>query len=291
MSAAQAFDTFPVPGTYGPVYTTHSPVTVSVDGYFLASDTMPYIENSRTLIPLRAGAEALNAQVDWIQDDQAAVIKKGDRLIYFFAGQNNFYVNDQSHPLDVPLKNDNGRIMLPLRAFAEALNTSVDWDSETSTVNINTGGPQAPAIKAPGLNPQEDWLIDKFYVKRDEKNPIVGNWRHRYLRNGQREDAYLFVSDLGNEKAQVVELSSSPDEGNPGKLRVSAFYTIGWTDGQYLVHNSTDNPLYYYGSATGIIGSTSCKYIYKYNELVRFEITTTLFESTVDKVNETFSRF
>lgn len=41
----------------------NQPVTMHVDGRFIASDVTPTIRNSRTLVPLRATGEALNAEL------------------------------------------------------------------------------------------------------------------------------------------------------------------------------------------------------------------------------------
>ncbi len=41
----------------------------------LTLDVVPFMENNRALVPVRAVAEALDAQVDWIKETRTVVIK------------------------------------------------------------------------------------------------------------------------------------------------------------------------------------------------------------------------
>ncbi|MEW6276533.1 MAG: stalk domain-containing protein [Bacillota bacterium] len=51
-----------------------NPVKLIVNGKEIACDQPPIIENGRTLVPIRAAAEALRARVDWDQDNYAVNI-------------------------------------------------------------------------------------------------------------------------------------------------------------------------------------------------------------------------
>ena len=52
----------------------HPPITVYVDGKTVEMDAPPVIENGRTLVPIRALAEALGSEVEWDAVNRRATI-------------------------------------------------------------------------------------------------------------------------------------------------------------------------------------------------------------------------
>ena len=57
-----------------PIETPQTEITVTVEGSALTFDQSPIILNGRTLVPLRAIAEALNFNVEWDGDTQTVII-------------------------------------------------------------------------------------------------------------------------------------------------------------------------------------------------------------------------
>ncbi len=112
-------------------------VTVLYNGTpILFPDTLPRIESGRTLIPLRAVFEGLEAEVNWEDSTKTVYIDKGDTHIVMPVGASVFTKNGVEIPLDVPAAIENGRTLIPLRAVADALGCTVDWDGSTRTVLI-----------------------------------------------------------------------------------------------------------------------------------------------------------
>ncbi|WP_409344397.1 copper amine oxidase N-terminal domain-containing protein [Paenibacillus sp. MBLB4367] len=100
----------------------------------------PYLENGRSLFPLRDLLVALGVENDdkhivWDGDKQSVTVIKGETRIELTVGQKGFYRNGQLFTvLDVPAANVDGRVYLPARAVAEALGYEVGFDMETGTV-------------------------------------------------------------------------------------------------------------------------------------------------------------
>ena len=99
-------------------------------------DVAPQIIESRTMVPLRAIFEALNATVDW--DDATKTVKstKGDTTISLTIGENKLIKNGEDKELDVPAQIIESRTLVPVRAISEAFDCKVDWEDSTKTVKI-----------------------------------------------------------------------------------------------------------------------------------------------------------
>ncbi|HCS10379.1 MAG TPA: copper amine oxidase, partial [Clostridiales bacterium] len=101
-------------------------------------DTDPIIENSRTLVPMRAIFETLGAEVDWDGTNKTAVVTKDGTTISLKIDDTIAYINDEPVELDVPARIKNSRTLVPVRFVAESLNADVTWDDALRAVLINT---------------------------------------------------------------------------------------------------------------------------------------------------------
>lgn len=132
-------------------FSAGSGITVYVDGNKLDfKDAEPFIENGRTLVPFRAIAEALGADVGWDAKTQTVTISKanpnaqksdapdGSKNIQLVIGQKNALVNGASVTLDVPAKIATNRTYVPLRFVSEAMEMGVNWDAATKKITIDT---------------------------------------------------------------------------------------------------------------------------------------------------------
>ena len=116
-----------------------NPVNVKVyDQYinFSSINQWPFIENGRTMVPLRAVFEVLNCNVSWDAKTSSAIVEYENTKIVIPADSNSAYINDEETSLDVPAKLVNDRIMVPLRFISEAIDKTVLWDDKDKTVLI-----------------------------------------------------------------------------------------------------------------------------------------------------------
>jgi hypothetical protein len=111
-------------------------VKVTLDGKQISFDVQPFIRDGRTIVPARAIAEALGAQVVWDSGTRSAVITKGEMTIRLPIGSKNAQVNGKTVALDVPAEIQNGRTLVPLRFLAENLKFSVSWDAAAQTAEL-----------------------------------------------------------------------------------------------------------------------------------------------------------
>ncbi|MBF8983729.1 copper amine oxidase N-terminal domain-containing protein [Lutibacter sp. B2] len=106
----------------------------------VALDVAPYADvNNRTMLPLRALLNALGVEdqnIMWNQADTSVTVFKGDRVIKVKVGEAQYTVNGVAVPMDTVAVNKDGRVMLPVRAMAQAVGTQVEWDAATRTVTL-----------------------------------------------------------------------------------------------------------------------------------------------------------
>ena len=103
---------------------------------FTSVNQWPFIENGRTMVPLRAVFEVLNCNVKWEEASKSAVVEYGSTKIIIPANSTTAYINGKANSLDVPAKLVNERIMIPLRFVSEAIEKTVIWNDTDKTVLI-----------------------------------------------------------------------------------------------------------------------------------------------------------
>lgn len=103
------------------------------------TDAAPFIdENSRTMVPLRAVADALNLTVSWDSVNRAASFADGTKTIYFPIDSTTARTSDGvAITMDTAAVIVNDRTYAPIRYLAEFFGFSVGWDGKTRTVQIS----------------------------------------------------------------------------------------------------------------------------------------------------------
>lgn len=113
---------------------TSSEIKIVVSGKEIKPETPAYIENGRTMVPLRFISEALGEKVDWKADTNTVII--GDNKATLKIGSNEISTAGKKITIDSPAVIKNSRTFVPLRAISEILGTKVEWDGATRTVSI-----------------------------------------------------------------------------------------------------------------------------------------------------------
>ena len=113
---------------------------IKVNGETRITDAAAVIEDSRTLVPVRFISEALGAEVRWEGAEKNVTIIRGSDWIDLWAGEKMMVVNGRAVMLDVHAKIKEGRVMIPLRAVAEALGLTVLWDQQTKMITMTYTG-------------------------------------------------------------------------------------------------------------------------------------------------------
>ncbi|NLD18005.1 MAG: copper amine oxidase N-terminal domain-containing protein, partial [Tissierellia bacterium] len=127
-------------------------LSIWVDGKYVTSDTRPFIEDGRTLVPVRFVAESLGYKVSWDEKNSAVIIDNGIDKIIMVIGSINADHNGKSTRLNKAPKLQNSRTFVPVRDVAERFGKDVDWDDKNWTVVIGKGYKSPASVPVPGKN-------------------------------------------------------------------------------------------------------------------------------------------
>ena len=112
---------------------------VYIDGNELTFEKHPITENDRTLVPMRAIFEALEAEVTWDNDTNTATAVKDGTTVSITIDSDVMYKNGEAIQLDAPARLiDDGYTFVPLRAVSETLDCDVQWNEDLQRVDIAT---------------------------------------------------------------------------------------------------------------------------------------------------------
>jgi len=113
-------------------------IAVYLNGERMTFDVPPQIIDNRTMVPMRAIFEALNAWVYWSGNTQTITATGAATTVEMQVGNPIITVNGNEITLDVPPMIIDNRTLVPVRAVAESFDAEVEWDAETQTVSIQT---------------------------------------------------------------------------------------------------------------------------------------------------------
>lgn len=130
-----------------------------------AEGNEPFIKDERTMMPLRAVAEALDASVYWFDDesgkrvqivcyDTLLLLELDSTLMYKWKIELGGAKQEDGTQitLEVPATIHNDRVYVPLRAIAEAFEASITWDN-----------PNRSAILIPKEKEVNNVLVSEIY--------------------------------------------------------------------------------------------------------------------------------
>ncbi|WP_422485395.1 stalk domain-containing protein [Gudongella sp. DL1XJH-153] len=195
-------------------------ISITVNGLDVSFDSPPIIEEGRTLVPLRAIFESLDADVVWDAIERKVTSTKGETTIVLYIGNNVAMVNGESITLDVPPRIVNGRTLVPVRFISESFGADVKWDGINKIVAIATDKPYT-GIEIPG------------FTLPDNELATLPNW--------VKEGLNLSIIDKGYDSAKIYMDSLSVQEGvNISDIKLDNEYdtlafipdqTIMWSTG------------------------------------------------------------
>lgn len=111
-------------------------VQLFLDDLLLEADVPAVITNGRTMIPIRAVAEALGADVGWEEAAQQVTLERAGTTIVMTLGSRTALVNGEPVEMDIAPYTENDRTLLPVRYVAEFFGQKVDWEDKTHRVRI-----------------------------------------------------------------------------------------------------------------------------------------------------------
>lgn len=161
-----------------PTFADDPTINVILDGQTLTFDVPPFIDNGRTMLPVRPVFEAMGATVSWDEATQNLSAVKGDTTVVVSVGSVSPTINGVVKTIDVPIKMVNGTVFAPLRFVCEAFGGTVSWDGSTYTVTIVSavgsgggGGGSSSTVSVP----LPSVVIDGQVVTFADQAPILDN--------------------------------------------------------------------------------------------------------------------
>ena len=113
-------------------------ITIYVNEQRLPCDVAPYIENGRTMVPMRKIFEALDAKVDWEGTTQTITATKDDIVIILQINNATMKNNGVDEVLDVAPVIVGSSTFVPIRAVSQSLKAGVEWLGHNQSVYINS---------------------------------------------------------------------------------------------------------------------------------------------------------
>lgn len=129
-------------------------ITILVDGREIVPDVPPVIVEGRTLVPLRAVADALGFAVTYEPETRRITLAQpagSPQTIHLWLDKSYAYIDDRSVPLDVPPRVIRDRTFVPLRFVADQIGADVEWVESERTVQIRTVASNPPTAD-PGVS-------------------------------------------------------------------------------------------------------------------------------------------
>lgn len=124
--------------TLSPAAGASSSSFLTINGVTAGSETMATIQNNTTYVSLRNVSSSLdnNAEITW--ENGTAYVRTDNFLLSAQPGNNYITVNEEiiSVPYGVKLKQD--RVLVPVRALAQAFDALVYWNPVTGEVSVSS---------------------------------------------------------------------------------------------------------------------------------------------------------
>lgn len=247
-----------------------SGITVNYEGSMISFDTPPFLEDGITMIPMRAIAEKIGAEVIWSPSSKIVTIKRNGDVLEIPAGGTIATKNDENIPLDMPAKIVDGRVFVPLRFVGEQLGLNVVWDKDTKVIAL-TEKAQAPkkvpitqftskdnsySITLPGENwAEEDSELHNTIIVNStegELTILVSNYRKEDVASSgiqtaeefakfNQDSVYYAVYAMGSVTPKNIKLTNMNVVGSD-EIKVSengviskAFFVYAETEQHYYV--------------------------------------------------------
>lgn len=124
-------------------------LTILVNDIPVVFDVPPVMKNDRTLVPLRAIFEAMDANVSWDEKNRAISAIKNEKNINLVIDSDVAKIKGEDYKLDVPATIYKDRTLVPLRFVGEAFGGEVVWDETTKKIAITLPETTFQTIDAP----------------------------------------------------------------------------------------------------------------------------------------------
>ena len=210
-------------------------ISVYLNGEKMQFDQNPIIENGYTLVPMRTIFEALDADVNWDKNTRTVIAKKDKKTMMITVDETVVIINEKDYKLDVPARNIEGRVLVPLRFISEQLNVGVDWNQDTKTITLTTNV-YKDFEKYPGMTDIRSFLSIQNFEEIEKDNETIYKLSENNFSGSVLDDVFKYYEYLEKEKGfKYIGKVSDNDLGEKCYQYKSDNYTltISIKDGDY----------------------------------------------------------
>lgn len=205
------------------VFAGRSPL-IEYNGKIVKSDVSPYIQNERTMVPIRFISETLGYNVTWDNDKREVGVKGKDTEILLKVDSKNALVNGKKVKLDAPASIKKDRTFVPLRFVAENLKAEVKWDKENFKVIINDNKNASSIIN---LTSDEDKYVSEIKSLQSDLNKSIGKLKLSFFDNAANLSGDELNSAYENANSEITNIVNRIKSLNvPDKFKGSHEYTL-----------------------------------------------------------------
>lgn len=196
---------------------------IEYNGKIIKSDVQPFIQNERTMVPIRFISETLGYKVDWNNEERLVSITGKDTSLELKIGSKKAKVNGKDLELDAPAIIKSDRTFVPLRFVAENLKAEVKWDNDNFKVIINDSSNSSIL----NLSSDEELYVKEVKSLQNDLNKSIANLKSSFFENAANlSDAELNAAyERANSEIRNI-VDKIKNMSVPDKFKNSHDYTL-----------------------------------------------------------------
>lgn len=206
-----------------------NPVKIYFMNQQLTSDVEPYIENGRTMVPVRMISEKMGYDVLWDNETRKVTIVSTKQQIVLTIDSQKAQVGNQTISLDVPAVIRQNRTFVPIRFVSENFGYQVEWDNDSRSVLITNTAAKPTPSPTPGVSQKEDIVINKIFTDRKANELLI---RIQTV-SGRVEAPSTMILD--NPDRYVLDIPNAILKTDSNELKVDSEYISKIRFSQYTV--------------------------------------------------------
>lgn len=258
-------------------------IKIKINGKSVISDVAPFIDNNRTLVPIRVISENLGYNVNWDNQTQKVTVKNDNKVVELTIGKKDVNINGNNSSIDVAPMIKSNRTFVPLRFISESFGNDVKWDNDSRVVKID----KKVAIKSDitnntnkiiNNNPPKEKPKEQYVDYSEHNRKVVEDYYRQQNNNNNNYSRPIYTPEVPSKpqqntyvsddeilrnirdnvkiNTQVIEAQTVSGVDLVGTLRNNTDYTIKSIYIDILLPNgklafyNTDNVVQPYGSGT-----------------------------------------
>ncbi len=224
------------------VFSADDSIKIFFKNQQITSDVEPYIENSRTMVPVRMVAEKMGYDVLWNPVNRMVTLLSSENRILLTIDKTIATVGEKKVEMDTPALIKQDRTFVPIRFVSEHFGYHVDWDNDTRSVLITAPATPSPTptrkptpTPTPTKKPTEtsdkdeesDLIINKIFTERTANKLFVKiqtvNGKVESPKTMMLENPLRYVLDIENAVLKTSTNVINVDSEYISKIRFSQF--------------------------------------------------------------------